>query len=188
MRTVAKVARWADRGNRATITSIAIGLWGVTVMSCLFVGNFLQLLCARIAAAVGQRPSAALGARRHRPLLGALARRDGVTGDPEAPTILAAGDLHLASRRLEVLHNVMAKGYVVQPDGRAVVGSRVTVRCVDGEQETYELVAPGEAEGRLRRISPDSPFGAALLGRRAGEVVYVLAPAGAEVLTVLSVA
>ena len=111
-----------------------------------------------------------------------------MTGDPEAPTILAAGDLQLASRRLEVLQNVMAKGYVVQPDGRAVVGSRVTVRCVDGEQETYELVAPGEAEGRLRRISPDSPFGAALLGRRAGEVVYVLAPAGAEVLTVLSVA
>ena len=122
------------------------------------------------------------------PLLRALARRDGVTGDPEAPTILAAGDLQLASRRLEVLQNVMAKGYVVQPDGRAVVGSRVTVRCVDGEQETYELVAPGETEARLRRISPDSPFGAALLGRRAGEVAHVLAPAGAEVLTVLSVA
>src|SRR6202035_2776787 len=27
------IGRWADRGNRATITSIAIGLWGVTVMS-----------------------------------------------------------------------------------------------------------------------------------------------------------
>src|ERR1700688_3910421 len=48
------IARWADRGNRVTITSIAIGLWGLTVMLCLFVTNFFQLVCARIAAAVGE--------------------------------------------------------------------------------------------------------------------------------------
>src|SRR5687768_16525397 len=33
------IARWADRGNRVTITSLAIGLWSVTVMSCLFVAT-----------------------------------------------------------------------------------------------------------------------------------------------------
>src|SRR3982074_325718 len=38
------IARWADRGNRATIISIAIGLWGGTVMLCLFVTNFAQLV------------------------------------------------------------------------------------------------------------------------------------------------
>jgi predicted MFS family arabinose efflux permease len=48
------LARWADRGNRVTITALAIGLWGVTVMSCLFVANYVQLVCARIAAAVGE--------------------------------------------------------------------------------------------------------------------------------------
>jgi predicted MFS family arabinose efflux permease len=48
------IARWSDRGNRATITSIAIGLWGVTVMSCVFVANFAQLVAARVAAAVGE--------------------------------------------------------------------------------------------------------------------------------------
>src|SRR6266852_4948977 len=48
------IARWADRGNRATITSVAIALWGVTVMLCLFVGNFVQLVFARVAAAVGE--------------------------------------------------------------------------------------------------------------------------------------
>jgi predicted MFS family arabinose efflux permease len=48
------IARWADRGNRSTITSLAIGLWGLTVMACLFVANFAQLICARIAAAVGE--------------------------------------------------------------------------------------------------------------------------------------
>jgi MFS family permease len=48
------IARWADRGNRATITSIAIALWGVTVMLCVFVSSFAQLVLARIAAAVGE--------------------------------------------------------------------------------------------------------------------------------------
>src|SRR3981081_1878032 len=32
------IARWADRGNRVNITALAIGLWGGTVMLCLFVG------------------------------------------------------------------------------------------------------------------------------------------------------
>lgn len=48
------IARWADRGNRATIASLSIGLWGLTVMTCLFVTNYWQLVCARIAAAVGE--------------------------------------------------------------------------------------------------------------------------------------
>jgi predicted MFS family arabinose efflux permease len=48
------IARWADRGNRVTITSLAIGLWGLTVMSCLAVTNFVQLVFARVFAAVGE--------------------------------------------------------------------------------------------------------------------------------------
>jgi MFS family permease len=48
------IARWADRGDRAAITSLAIGLWSATVMGCLLVGNFVQLALARIAASVGE--------------------------------------------------------------------------------------------------------------------------------------
>lgn len=48
------LSRWADRGNRVTIASLAIGLWGMTVMACLFVTNYVQLIVARIAAAVGE--------------------------------------------------------------------------------------------------------------------------------------
>lgn len=48
------IARLADRSNRVTITAIAIGLWSATVMSCLFVTNFIQLVFARVAAAVGE--------------------------------------------------------------------------------------------------------------------------------------
>ncbi len=48
------LARCADRGNRTNLTSMAIGLWGVTVMSCVFISNFVQLVFARIAAAIGE--------------------------------------------------------------------------------------------------------------------------------------
>ncbi len=48
------IARWADRGNRATIASLAIGVWGIMVMLCGFAGSFFQLLIGRIGAAVGE--------------------------------------------------------------------------------------------------------------------------------------
>lgn len=48
------IARWADRGNRVTISSGAIALWGVTVMTCLYVTNFIQMVAARVAAAIGE--------------------------------------------------------------------------------------------------------------------------------------
>jgi len=47
------VARWVDRGNRVTIASIAVALWGVTVMGCVLVTTFLQLVLARIVAGIG---------------------------------------------------------------------------------------------------------------------------------------
>ncbi len=48
------IARWADRGNRVTIASLAIGVWGMMVMLCGFAGSFFQLLIGRIGAAVGE--------------------------------------------------------------------------------------------------------------------------------------
>jgi transcription elongation GreA/GreB family factor len=121
------------------------------------------------------------------PQLQAQARQHAVSGDPRSPTVLAAGDLHLASRRLEMLRRVIDDADIVEPDGRVLIGSRVTVRHVDGELETYELVAPGEADARQGRISPDSPLGAALLGRREDDVTYMEAPAGRVELAITSV-
>lgn len=48
------IARWADRGNRAKLTAGAIGIWGATVMSCLLVRTFGQIIFARVAAGVGE--------------------------------------------------------------------------------------------------------------------------------------
>lgn len=48
------IARWSDRADRSTIASLAIGLWGLTVMATFLVANYAQLVMARIAAAVGE--------------------------------------------------------------------------------------------------------------------------------------
>jgi MFS transporter, Spinster family, sphingosine-1-phosphate transporter len=48
------IARWADRGNRVTIVSLAALLLSVGVTLCSAVGNFVQLLLVRIGVAVGE--------------------------------------------------------------------------------------------------------------------------------------
>jgi predicted MFS family arabinose efflux permease len=48
------IARWADRGNRVTIISLAVALWSAAVALCGLAGSFVQLLLIRIAAAVGE--------------------------------------------------------------------------------------------------------------------------------------
>jgi MFS family permease len=48
------IARWADRGNRVTIISLACLIWSVMVVLCGFAGNFLALLLIRVGVAVGE--------------------------------------------------------------------------------------------------------------------------------------
>ena len=59
------------------------------------------------------------------------------------------------------------------------IGSRVKVLDLEfNEEETYELVGSQEADPMNGRISEDSPFGKALLGKHVDEEVQVEAPAG----------
>lgn len=48
------LSRWADRGDRALIAAGSIGLWGLTMMGFMLVGNFVQLLMARLVVAIGE--------------------------------------------------------------------------------------------------------------------------------------
>ncbi len=58
-------------------------------------------------------------------------------------------------------------------------GCRVVVEDMEsGERETYTLVGSQEANPMEMRISDESPFGQALLGKAAGEELTVDAPAG----------
>ena len=59
------------------------------------------------------------------------------------------------------------------------IGSTITVLDKEfGEKETYQVVGSQEADPMNGRISEESPFGKALLGKSVGEDVVVDAPVG----------
>jgi transcription elongation GreA/GreB family factor len=66
------------------------------------------------------------------------------------------------------------------------IGSHVRVQDADGEDE-FTLVPEHDADAHARRLSADSPFGRALLGRHVGERVRFRAPGGVMGVTVLTV-
>ena len=73
------------------------------------------------------------------------------------------------------------------PDGRALLGTIVTVREPDGSYDRLALATPVDADPSAGRVSIEAPIGAALLRRRVGDVVTVRAPAGLRDLTVVAV-
>ncbi|HEY0581980.1 MAG TPA: transcription elongation factor GreA [Chloroflexota bacterium] len=67
------------------------------------------------------------------------------------------------------------------------MGAHIKVVDPDGEEETYYLVGSHEADPRKGLISNESPIGRALIGKRVGDEVTVVAPAGAFNLTILEI-
>jgi transcription elongation factor GreA len=73
-------------------------------------------------------------------------------------------------------------------DGVIRLGARVKIRHEDGEEASYMLVSPAEADPRRGRISEESPIGRALVGKKKNEEVTAETPSGPERLVVLDVA
>ena len=85
--------------------------------------------------------------------------------------------------RIAELENILANCSVIEEEDMDTntvrLGSKITVEDVElGDQETYQVVGPQEADPMNGRISEESPFGKALLGKSVGESVIVEAPAG----------
>ncbi|HIR84490.1 MAG TPA: transcription elongation factor GreA [Candidatus Galloscillospira excrementavium] len=85
--------------------------------------------------------------------------------------------------RIAELEDILSNYVVIEEhneDPNSVrIGSRVKVLDLEfNEEETYELVGSQEADPMNGRISEDSPFGKALLGKHVDEEVQVEAPAG----------
>ncbi|OUN26206.1 transcription elongation factor GreA [Pseudoflavonifractor sp. An85] len=85
--------------------------------------------------------------------------------------------------RIAEIENILANCSVIEetdadPD-TVRLGSKITVMdTMLDEEETYQVVGSQEADPMNGRISEESPFGKALLGKRIGDTVIVDAPAG----------
>ncbi|MCQ2418817.1 MAG: transcription elongation factor GreA [Clostridia bacterium] len=86
-------------------------------------------------------------------------------------------------------HAVVIDDAVSEGSDYIGLGSLITVKDLElNEEEEYTIVGSQEANPRLGRISDDSPFGRAILGKREGDKVTVEAPEGAIEFLIIKVA
>ncbi len=68
------------------------------------------------------------------------------------------------------------------------IGSVVTVKDEDGEEEEYKIVSSVEADPFNNKISVESPIGVAMKGHKTGDTVLVESPNGGYNITILNIA
>lgn len=91
--------------------------------------------------------------------------------------------------RIKALEGKLKLAVVTAPTERGAhveLGSHVRVE-VDGEESVIQVVSSAEASAREGRISSVSPVGAALMGRRVGDIVTIRTPGGEIRYAVLAI-
>jgi transcription elongation factor GreA len=96
----------------------------------------------------------------------------------------AKNEQGLLERRIRMLRDRLQRAVIVDETARATdtvgVGSSVEIEDERGERMQVEISSVGG-------VSPDSPVGQALMGRRVGDEVTIAAPRGAWQARILSV-
>ncbi len=86
----------------------------------------------------------------------------------------------------------LASADIIDPDtlpkDRAVFASTVVLENIDtGETFEYQLVGPSESDIEEGRISITSPLGKAIIGKKPGEEIIMLAPGGKRYYELLDI-
>ncbi len=92
----------------------------------------------------------------------------------------AREELEFLDGRIEELTELLRSASIVakaSSAGGIDVGTKITVKF-NGAKHVYEMVGEWEADPINKRISPESPLGKALYGKKVGETAEVEAPAG----------
>lgn len=72
--------------------------------------------------------------------------------------------------------------------GKVTVGSVVTVKYDDDEEEEYSIVGTNEADPFSNKISNESPIAIAIMGKKVGDVASVESPNGSFDVKIVKVA
>ena len=94
--------------------------------------------------------------------------------------------------RIAEIEDVLSHAVIIEDEneatGRVGLGCTVKVRDIEfDETDVFAIVGSQEANPMEKRISDDSPFGKAMLGRRIGDIVEVEAPVGVIKFEILDV-
>lgn len=103
----------------------------------------------------------------------------------------AKNELELNESRIRTIEQQLRRAVLIDEErahqaSAVQVGSTVIV-AVNGKEQEYQIVGPTEADPNTGRISNESPVGSALLGKRVGEEVQVMAPRGVVKLKVTEI-
>ena len=104
----------------------------------------------------------------------------------------AREDQGMLQARINALKDKLSRAYFVdrnnQPSDMAVFGARVQVKDLElGDEETFELVGPGEEDYNNNKILLSSPIGQGLLGKKVGEIAEIQVPMGKLRFEILSI-
>ncbi len=114
-------------------------------------------------------------------------------GGEKNPDFLSAlGQRQRLDRRIQQLQQTLANAEVLVgsnlPPNRVRFNSLVRVRNLsNGREQEFKLVSTIEANAALGHLSTSSPLGRALLGRRLGERLEVIAPSGLKRYQILEI-
>ena len=93
--------------------------------------------------------------------------------------------------RIAEIEDILAHAVIIEDEnaasGRVGLGCTVTVEDAKGKLATYKITGSQEANPMQFKLSDDSPFGRAVVGKAAGETFTVNAPAGSFTMKVVSV-
>ena len=94
--------------------------------------------------------------------------------------------------RIAEIEDILSHAVIIEDEneatGRVGLGCTVTVKDKQtGEVTSYKITGSQEANPMERKLSDDSPFGRAVVGKSAGESFTVNAPNGTYTMTVVSV-
>lgn len=95
----------------------------------------------------------------------------------------AREDQGMLQARIEALKDKLSRGYIMDRNHASsdsvAFGCRVVVKDLDvDEEETFELVGPGDEDYNKNKILTTSPIGQGLMGKKQGEVVEIQVPMG----------
>jgi transcription elongation factor GreA len=104
----------------------------------------------------------------------------------------AREDQGILQARINDLSDRIARAIIIDPSNlpkdTVAFGSKVTVMDLDmDEEETFELVGPGQENPDKGRILSTSPIGQGLMGRKKGETVEIPVPRGTIRFKVLDI-
>ncbi len=93
--------------------------------------------------------------------------------------------------RIAEIEDILSHAVIIEDEneatGRVGLGCTVTVEDEKGNRINYRITGSQEANPMENKISDDSPFGRAIVGKSAGETFMVNAPAGSYQMTVVAV-